>query len=75
MCVCVCVWCPRRLSWCLPCGLTGLVSIIPYFYCIYFATLLIHRERRDDMACKAKYGGDWNTYCKLVPYRIIPYVY
>jgi len=63
------------LSWCMPCGLVGLQSVIPYFYCIYFASLLIHRERRDEAACRAKYGADWDKYCKLVPYRIIPYVY
>jgi hypothetical protein len=38
----------------MPCGLAGLKSVVPYFYCIYFATLLIHRERRDDLACRAK---------------------
>jgi protein-S-isoprenylcysteine O-methyltransferase Ste14 len=65
----------HRLAWCLPCGLSGLNSVIPYFYCIYFATLLAHRERRDDAACRAKYGKDWDKYCSLVPYRIIPYVY
>jgi protein-S-isoprenylcysteine O-methyltransferase Ste14 len=59
----------------MPCGLSGLASIIPYFYCIYFATLLIHRERRDDAACRKKYGADWNKYCSLVKYRIVPYVY
>jgi protein-S-isoprenylcysteine O-methyltransferase Ste14 len=59
----------------MPCGLVGLRSIIPYFYCIYFASLLIHRERRDEASCRAKYGADWAKYCKLVPYRIIPYVY
>lgn len=33
------------LSWCL---YTGFDSIIPYFYAIYFAILLIHRAFRDD---------------------------
>eukprot|EP00877_Chromochloris_zofingiensis_P005131 jgi/Chrzof1/14619/Cz09g09210.t1 len=63
------------LAWCLPCGLQGLKAIIPYFYCIYFATLLIHRERRDEHACRHKYGADWDKYCALVRWRIIPYIY
>lgn len=63
------------LAWCLPCGVQGLMSIVPYFYCIYFASLLIHRERRDEALCRIKYGRDWDKYCKVVPWRIIPYVY
>jgi protein-S-isoprenylcysteine O-methyltransferase Ste14 len=63
------------LAWCLPCGLNGLSAVVPYFYCIYFASLLAHRERRDEAACRAKYGADWDRYCALVPWRIIPYVY
>ncbi|ORY32541.1 ergosterol biosynthesis ERG4/ERG24 [Naematelia encephala] len=59
-------------AWCLPVGLT---SPIPYFYVAYFAVLLVHRQMRDDEACKNKYGKDWDKYCKIVPYRIIPYIY
>ena len=57
------------LSWCAVCG-TG--SIIPYFYAIYFAILLIHRAMRDDHACHEKYGDDWDRYKKRVPYVFIP---
>ena len=53
----------------------GFVTPITYFYPAYFAVLLIHRERRDDHKCAAKYGAAWDVYTKLVPYRIIPYVY
>ncbi|KAF8206332.1 ergosterol biosynthesis ERG4/ERG24 family-domain-containing protein [Mycena galopus ATCC 62051] len=60
------------VAWSLP---TGFSSPIPYFYVIYFLVLLIHRQRRDDEACEKKYGQDWKKYMKLVPYRIIPYVY
>lgn len=60
------------LAWCLTCGFT---HVIPYFYFIYFAPLLINRERRDHQLCKEKYGADWDEYCRRVPYRIVPYVY
>lgn len=59
-------------AWCLPCGFA---SPVPYFYVAYFGVLLLHRARRDDEACRAKYGPDWETYCSLVRWRIIPYVY
>jgi delta14-sterol reductase len=60
------------ISWSLPC-LFG--SPLPWFYPIYFAILLIHRERRDHNFCQTKYGADWTRYCERVPYRIIPGVY
>ncbi|TFK40122.1 ergosterol biosynthesis ERG4/ERG24 [Crucibulum laeve] len=60
------------LAWSLP---TGFDTPVTYFYVIYFAVLLIHRQRRDDEACHLKYGEDWVKYKKLVPYRIIPYIY
>ncbi|GAA5813095.1 hypothetical protein MFLAVUS_006563 [Mucor flavus] len=60
------------VAWCLPCGFD---SIIPYFYCVYFAILLIHRERRDEEKCRKKYGADWDRYCSIVKYRIIPGIY
>lgn len=63
------------LAWCMPCGLAGAASVVPYFYCLYFASLLVHRERRDEAACRAKYGADWERYCALVPWRIVPKVY
>ncbi|GAA6064079.1 hypothetical protein JCM10212_002721 [Sporobolomyces blumeae] len=59
-------------AWCLPCGFT---SPLPYFYVVYFAILLVHRQMRDDEACAIKYKKDWETYKKLVPSRIIPYIY
>lgn len=57
------------LAWCLPCGFD---SIIPYFYAIYFAILLIHRAGRDDEICSKKYGKDWIIYKRKVPARFIP---
>jgi len=59
-------------SWCLPCGFD---HILPYFYVIYFGILLAHRERRDDRACREKYGKDWDKYCAEVRSRIIPLIY
>jgi hypothetical protein len=60
------------LSWCIACGFR---SAVPYVYALSFAALLAHRERRDDRACRRKYGFDWDRYCKLVPWRLIPRVY
>ncbi|KAF9529514.1 ergosterol biosynthesis ERG4/ERG24 [Crepidotus variabilis] len=60
------------ISWCLP---TGANTPITYYYALYFAILLIHRQLRDEEACQEKYGDDWKRYKKLVPYRIIPYIY
>lgn len=63
------------VAWCLPCGFAAIPSVLPYFYCLYFACLLVHRERRDDLACRHKYGADWDRYCSIVRWRIIPFVY
>jgi Delta14-sterol reductase len=57
------------LSWCLTCGVG---SIAPYYYAIYFLILLVHRSERDDHMCHEKYGTDWITYKRMVPYRFIP---
>jgi protein-S-isoprenylcysteine O-methyltransferase Ste14 len=64
------------VAWCLPTGIRGLSAAVPFFYALYFASLLAHRERRDDAACLVKYGReDWGKYCALVPWRIVPWVY
>jgi len=60
------------LAWCLP---TGFSTPITYFYIVYFTSLLLGRQMRDDQKCKEQYGEDWDRYCEMVPYRIIPYVY
>lgn len=59
-------------SWSLPC-LFG--SLLPWFYPVYFAILLVHRERRDHHFCKKKYGEDWDRYCERVRWRIVPFLY
>ena len=53
----------------------GWGMLVTYFYIVYFAILLIHRELRDEEKCMRKYGKDWQEYRKLVPWRILPGVY
>ncbi|MCJ1284247.1 erg24, C-14 sterol reductase [Xylographa opegraphella] len=48
---------------------------VTYFYVLYFAVLLVHREMRDEEKCMRKYGRDWEAYRKRVPWRILPGVY
>lgn len=61
------------LSYCLPCGFRA--GSLPYFYLIYLLLLTIHREKRDDERCSAKYKSVWDEYCLRVPYRMVPFVY
>ncbi|GAV61694.1 LOW QUALITY PROTEIN: ERG4_ERG24 domain-containing protein, partial [Cephalotus follicularis] len=60
------------LSFSLPCGTS---SLVPYFYPSYLLILLIWREKRDEARCAEKYKEVWAEYCRLVPWRILPYVY
>jgi len=60
------------LAWSLPCRFG---SLLPYFYPIYFTALLVHRERRDFRRLSAKYGADWDQYCRRVRWRILPGLY
>ncbi|GAB7353031.1 hypothetical protein MBLNU459_g3587t1 [Dothideomycetes sp. NU459] len=48
---------------------------ITYFYMLYFAVLLIHRENRDSENCRRKYGKDWDEYCRIVKWKILPGIY
>eukprot|EP00456_Euglypha_rotunda_P029414 TRINITY_DN2304_c0_g1_i3.p1 TRINITY_DN2304_c0_g1~~TRINITY_DN2304_c0_g1_i3.p1 ORF type:complete len:197 (-),score=19.92 TRINITY_DN2304_c0_g1_i3:96-629(-) len=57
------------LCWGLICGFD---SLIPYFYFVFFLTVLSHRTVRDMQRCARKYGSDWDNYCKVVPYVFIP---
>ncbi|XP_073527971.1 delta(14)-sterol reductase LBR isoform X2 [Phyllobates terribilis] len=59
-------------AWCLPCGFN---SVLPYFYGFFLTSLLLHRVSRVEHLCRLKYGRDWDKYCHLVPYRLLPYVY
>lgn len=60
------------LAWSLA---TGASTPLVYVYPIFFAGLLLHRERRDNAHCARKYGADWQRYVARVPKRIIPFVY
>ena len=53
----------------------GYAIPITYFFLVYFAVLLVHRERRDEEKCHRKYGKDWEKYCGQVKSRIIPGIY
>ncbi|KAJ1658804.1 hypothetical protein IWQ61_002006 [Dispira simplex] len=57
------------------CAVCSFDHLLPHFYVIYMAILLVHRIQRDGARCAAKYGPYWNQYCKAVPYKLIPYVY
>ncbi|AMD22109.1 HGL231Wp [Eremothecium sinecaudum] len=60
------------LSFCL---CTGFQTPLSYYYVMYFAILLLHRQMRDEHKCAQKYGKYWDEYKSKVPYKIIPYVY
>jgi len=61
------------LGWAACCG-TG--ALLPFFHPIYFGVLLIHRQLRDEEQMQHKYGEkDWERFCRVVPYRLIPHVY
>ncbi|RMZ91397.1 hypothetical protein DV736_g1367, partial [Chaetothyriales sp. CBS 134916] len=50
----------------------GWGMIFTYFYVLYFGVLLVHRELRDEEKCRRKYGKDWDAYCEVVRWKIIP---
>lgn len=60
------------LSWCLT---TWFQTPLTYYYSLYFATLLLHRQSRDEHKCREKYQESWEEYKRNVPYKIVPYIY
>lgn len=60
------------LLWGLSCGFG---SLMPYAYVLFFATMITHRNGRDQARCRQKYGATWDKYLKIVPYAFIPGVY
>ena len=59
----------RALCWGLICGFEVL---LPYWYVCFFVPMIIHRAVRDDARCAEKYGADWDTYIRRVPYVFVP---
>lgn len=50
-------------------------GFVGWWYTLYLITLLVHRVRRCDLRCSAKYGEKWMEYRKVVRWRILPGVY
>jgi len=50
-------------------------SILPFMNGIVLTAITVQREGRDNAWCQSKYGQDWNKYCQLVPYKMIPYIW
>ena len=59
-------------AWILPAGF-GL--LLPWCYVIFLTILLTDRARRDEKRCANKYGSDWDSYCEVARWRMIPGVY
>lgn len=57
------------ISWGL---ITGFNSPFPWFYPIFFCTMITHRAIRDIQRCRQKYGEAWTQYEQQVPYLFIP---
>jgi len=57
------------LSWGLICGFG---SFLPYFYFVFFAAMITHRYLRDRARMRAKYGEDYDAYCRRVRWVFIP---
>lgn len=57
------------LSWGLACGYG---SLLPYFYFVFFSSFITHRQIRDEIRCKNKYGEHWDLYRKKIPNVFIP---
>lgn len=60
------------LSWCAP---SGRQSVLGYIYFIFLTILLVDRAYRDELRCAEKYGKAYAEYCRVVPYKMVPFVY
>ncbi len=56
--------------WGLACGFG---SALPYLYPVFFLLMIVHRGRRDEKRCSAKYGADWIRYKQVVPRKYVPF--
>jgi delta24(24(1))-sterol reductase len=57
------------LTWGLVCGFG---SSLPYFYAFFFICMISHRQWRDEIRCREKYGKYWEIYTKRVPNIFFP---
>lgn len=53
----------------------GFSSAGPWLLPLALLGLLLHRARRDERRCRAKYGALWAEYEKIARWRVIPYFY
>ena len=54
---------------------TGFESWIPYLLLAWLIGLLVHRSRRDERRCRAKYGELWDRYAERARFSMFPYVH
>src|SRR5690606_24590446 len=52
--------------------ITGFSSPFPWFYPVFFCSMIAHRAWRDITRCREKYGDAWKEYERRVPYLFIP---
>ncbi|KAF2090121.1 ERG4/ERG24 ergosterol biosynthesis protein [Saccharata proteae CBS 121410] len=57
------------------CSTCGLSNLLPWTYAIFMTIILVHRCFRDEQRCSAKYGDQWDQYCRLVRWRLVPGVW
>lgn len=57
------------LAWGMCCGFH---SPLPYFYALFFTSMISHRQWRDEIRCREKYGIYWDKFTELVPNVFVP---